>query len=428
MEPFKSNNTSSNISPTSTESTNWNSGKVDLITVYSDDNVGDVVKRAMSQVKAIKDSLNLSDIDISEIWNVCAACPEPEKSIKNITALIINKLKELEDIITAPGTDTDNGEIKIPGALLSNQDTKQYFITSDGDLILSMLPSDFIKTISLIVANNVTKLGEYDIDIQQLESRLQALEIEAAKDNEPLMVNTTCVTPLASSTNPIKREITEAFQDLESAFCSYKSLLGTSTAMSNGVSSENQGDPTSIVDKTSKLWTNAATNVGESLQHMWLAINDVRAAVRVIKDTCCSFSCDDIKVDFDAKLSDDGHFLTLFFITKSSIPQGFTDIGDQGNKLTLADPSGNQTFVYLKIADEISNVEGYTIDLTKTPLEYNTTYYLSMNAGFEDGTYKCVKCINKTIQFKDSTGICVITGVGDTTGNATFTIIYDDGE
>ena len=429
MEPINSSYLSSSLgTATSTENVAWKSGKVEGIKQYPDDNVGDVVKRAALELKAVKDSLNLSDIDISNIWKVCAACPEPEKSIKNVISLITTKLADLEEIITSTGGDTDDGEIKIPGYLLSDANTKGYFTTTDGDLILSLPPADFIKTISLIVANNVNTLHEYDINIQQFEQRIQALEIEASKDNEPTTVNTVCITPLASSSNPIQREITEAFQDLEVMFCNYKSLLGSSTDLSTSVTNENQGDATSLIDKTTKLWTNAPTNIGESLQHMWLALNDVRAAVRVIKDTCCSFSCDDINVDFDAKLSDDGHFLTLFFITKSNIPQGFTDIGDTGNKLTLADASGNQTFVYIKIADEMSNVEGFTIDLTKTPLEYNSTYYLSMNAGFEDGTYKCVKCINKTIQFKDSTGICTINGVGDTTSNASFVIIYDDGE
>jgi hypothetical protein len=175
------------------------------------------------------------------------------------------------------------------------------------------------------------------------------------------------------------------------------------------------------------LWTGNSSNVSESIKRIWIAVCDLRSAVKIIQDNCCQINCDDIVVDFDVRLSDDRTSATLFFAFKSHIPNGFSDVSATGNKLTVTDANGATAQFLIKIADAVQDADGTPLDFANTALDPKLDYYFSMDAAMKSENLTCVKCISKTITYKDTCAYCEVSVTGTEGGGDSYvTIVYED--
>jgi hypothetical protein len=426
MRPTASNINNNTSVVTSSNNVQWQGGDLPVINLCKGDTISDVVQKAASVLVDIKEQLDLSDLDLKCIFDQCATCPNPSKTLQTVLTLLISKVCELEDLIGDGGGPSGTE----PNVILANCFR---YTDNDGDTVTQLLHSDYTKRIGIQVCTILTTLNSHTNIMDDHEIRITDLEGKIVPPALPT-VSIKCVAPGSSPSNPVVKTIDTAFQLLETQYCTLSTVLGDTTTLNLAVSTEPKptGNATSVysvIDSTLSLWNTPAATVGQLLQHFDLAISDLRGAVHTILDSCCKVTCDDIVVDFDSKLSDDRLTLTLFFITKSNVPTGYTDCDTTfGNKLHVTDALGNEAVFFVKVATEINNPTGLVIDLAATPIDPSQDYMISMNACLTNGTTNCVKCVNKTLTYKDTCAYCEIRASGKQSANAKATIQYMDGD
>lgn len=410
-------------SPISSTCVDWEGGNVLGIDVCETDTIEDIICKVNKVVNSLRKELDLTELDLKGLVEVCAQCPEPVKTLHTILTLLINKVVSLESLIGQSGSGTSIDTNVILASCFR-------FTNLDGDTITELPVSEYTKKIGLEVCRMLLNIASQQNTIDDHETRITTLESANTGPTVP-SVNSVCVAPGASLANPIVKPVTDAFELLEKNYCNISSLLGKNTDLSRGIGTDVAPDTSGAIykltDNNVTLFTDAATTVGDLLQHFGLAINDLRSAVKLIQLNCCKITCDDIVVDFDVRLSDDRLTATLFFITKSHVPVGFTDCNaNLGNRLTVTDASGNQHQINLKVADEVNNPGGFVVDLTASPIDPTKDYFFSMDACLTDGTTNCVKCVNKAATYKDTCAYCTYTVTGSNNIQSFVRISYTE--
>jgi hypothetical protein len=371
------------------------------------------VYKAAVVLCGLKDTLDLSDLDFQDLFEVCSACPEPAKTLQNVLQLLIDKTKSLEELIDELGGGNDGEETIIHVASCFRTDD------GSGDPITDLKHSDYTKAIGLQVCSVL-------IDLAGLTTRVNGLEddVDDLKDR---------VTVLETGDDGLDA-LTERVDDLETTVTGLTTVLGTNTDLAEITSEEcpTSGPGNSVSSLAagdgSALWTGSSDNVAESMKRIWLAVCDLRSAVKIIQDNCCQITCDDVTVDFDIRLSDDRTQATLFFAFKSHVPAGFTDVNALGNKLTVTDTNGGMKQFFIKVAEEVENPDGVIIDLSSSSLDSSLDYGFSMDAAMRSENLTCVKCISKTVLFTAETcDYCEITVTGEGGVDAgSLIVVYED--
>lgn len=397
--------------PTSSNCVSWEGPDLPCINLCKGDSVTEVVFKAAVVLCQVKDDLDLSDLNLQDLFDVCSACPEPEKSLQNILQLLINKVKSLEELIDDLDGAGSGDEVIIRLASCFRSDD------GSGDLITELKHSDYTKAIGLQVCEVLTDLAGISTRVNGLED-----DVDDLKDR---------VQVLESGDDGLAA-LEDRVDDLESSVSGLVSVLGSNTDLAaitseecptsgpgNSVSSLAAGDG-------SALWTGTSDNVAESVKRIWLAVCDLRSAVKIIQDNCCQITCDDLVVDFDIKMADDRLSATLFFAFKSHVPLGFTDVNALGNKLTVMDSNGAKAEFPIKVAEEAQNPDGILIDWASYAIDPNLDYTFSMNASMKSDSLTCVKCISKEATFKDTCAYCEISFTGDEGLDGAAIIFYEE--
>ena len=232
-------------------------------------------------------------------------------------------------------------------------------------------------------------------------------------------------------------DVDVVLQNLESTFCDYKNVLGTTTDLT-----KTYGQPFVCVNGSTKQlmnpkvgmsnmtgWNNTPTSVAQTIQNMWLTICDMRGAVKAILDTCCQVSCESISIKISYKWIDQ-NTLRLFF-TGSTLPMGFYDCDQtNGTMFTLTDGLGNTSPVYIKlrnsdptimdgVLDDLTNVPLYHFDVidisSTTPLDVTTGLVLTSDACFTIGDSNCIKCLSVNIAAYVNKDCCTLTATAPVT-------------
>lgn len=371
--------------PTSSNCVSWEGPDLPCINLCRGDSVTDTVYKAAVVLCQVKDDLDLSELDLQNIFEVCSACPEPEKTLKNILQLLINKVKTLEELIDELDGAGSSDEIIIRIATCFRTDD------GSGDLITELKHSDYTKAIGLKVCSVLT-------DLAGINTRLNGLEedVDDLKDRVQVL----------ETGNDELDALEDRVEHLETSVSGLVTVLGTNTDLAEITSEEcpTSGPGNSVASLAagdgSALWTGNSSHVAESLKRVWLAVCDLRSAVKIIQDNCCQVTCDDLVIDFDIRFSEDRTEATLFFAAKSHVPLGFTDVNALGNRLVVTDSNGAQQEYRIKIAEEAQNLDGIPIDFSGSSLDTNLDFTFSMDAAMRSESLTCVKCISKVATYK----------------------------
>lgn len=411
MNPYRSNSEKEKCSPTSSNCVIWQGPNLPCINLCKGDTVSDVVYKLAEEVCILKDSIGLSNIELTCLIQVCQTTPEPAKTLTNILELLISKVCCLSDIVNnIPNSGTPYVEptLNLPACL--------QYPNGTGGTVTQLLHSQYTLRIATVLCAINTTVNTHTSQINDLQGRVLILE------------NPTNVTPqLTSCLLGTIADVETIVQELESQFCGYKTVLGPTSDITSGIAkqcanlnTEKQlatGFPmTSIVG-----WKSTVQNLGQAINNIWLTLCDVRNAVKVIQSSCCKVDCNSITIDFDYKWID-ATTLRLFFFPKSTLPLGFYDCNDaQGNMVTITDGLGNQYTVYFHFRREDptdltgifddTNIltNGYDVDLSLSPLDTSTALSMDGNLCFTNGDFSCISCLTKPIAKYINKDCCTIT-------------------
>ena len=414
----KKSNPNKGINPiTSSDTILWDGPDLACIHLCNGDTVSDVVYKLAKEICEIKTTLDLKDLDLKCVVEICLSCPAPVKSLQVVLQLIINKVCSLAEIISklSAGNGTaDEKLVTLASCFLPMTD-------GDGDPITKLPVSDYVRVIANLVCNLKSVATGHEIRIDALELDVAQLLTDLNELGKLPKVQMSCIT---QTNAPI--DIDKAVTELEKQFCQLRTVTGLPSPLTAAI-----GKQSSALDTEDRLggngtmngitgWKKPTQTIADTVSNLWLTVLDMRGAVKAIQDNCCKVNCDSIKVDFDIKLNDDRTIMTLFFANKSRIPVGFKDCDALGNLLHITDAAGAAYDFRVKVAEEASDINGIQFDLTGTPLDQNLDYFLQMDACMTNGDLTCSKCVNKTITYKNLSKCCAIKN----TGTVASTIIY----
>ena len=362
------------------------------------------------KVCELQSQLDLSDLDLKCIIDTCLACPQPQKTLAIVLQLLIDKVCAIQDIIDTLNTasTTSDPEVRMAACF-------QYTDPSTGDLIKDLPHTQYTKRIGLEVCNLANQITGILLDITNLQDQIDALDVRVTiLEGQTLpQVTLTCI-------NPGLQPMDQAIEAIEADYCSLKGVLGSNTDVASIAGAEPTTLPVmSLANPAVALWSTASANAAESLEKMWLAINDLRGAVKAIQDNCCKVTCDDIIVDFDVKVVDQENIL-LFFAPKSTIPSGFTDCVPAGSTYKFVDALGHQwTYpvplgVIFDPADPTYLTNGYPIEVGLGPIDVTVGFTISSDVCLTNGDTTCVKCVSVIVP-PSNPDCCVITATDTVT-------------
>jgi hypothetical protein len=411
MKPLRSNTEKETCSPVSSNCVVWQGPDLCCINLCAGDSISDVTHKLAIELCNIQHTLTLTDLDLKCLFDQCIACPEPEKTLHIVLQLLIDKVCSLEDIIASLSGGGTAAEVVVRVTQCLQQ------VDANGDFIRDMKVSDYVKVIGRELCNTITRVGSLETNLANAEGDISDLQgdVAALQAQGDPTATPTCIG------SAIPTDIVEFVETLEQQFCEIRNATGTAGALLDVLDAEgNCATPvTKLLDKNVTLWTNQSQTLADSLSHMWLAICDLRGAVRSILDNCCKISCADIVIDFDVKLDDTGDNLLFFFLPKTILPNDFYDCNiTTGTTFTFTDTAGHISTYPIKIADVLTDItyinEGYPVPVSGIgAVDPALGMTITSDVCVTNGDTTCVKCV--TVEVAPQTTCCTITAVGITT-------------
>jgi len=402
MPPIKSNINKETCSPISSNCVIWNGPDLICINVCTGQTLSESMYELAKKVCELQNLLNLSDLDLKCLIDQCLACPEPDKKLSIVLQLLIDKVCTLEEIIDNLNPSDDANQ------MITRMAVCFQYTDSSGDLIKDLPLQEYVKKIGIEVCNiatQITALQQEDINLQNqidnLDTRVTVLE------NQTLpQVTLTCI-------NPGLQDMDVAIEAIEANYCAFKGLIGPNPDIADIVATEPTTLPQySLVDPSTVLWSTASTNAAQSIEKMWLAIKDLRSAVKLIQDNCCKITCDDILVGFDVQVNLIDKEMTLFFLPNSNVPTGWADCdATMGTKFNITDGAGHSSLFYIKLREDVFDdptvlQNGYTLPIPGA-IDPSKGMTITSDVCLTDGSSTCVKCL--TIEVAPIVDCCIIT-------------------
>jgi len=429
MIPTKSNINKESCSPVSSNCVIWQGSDLLCINLCTGDSVSEVIYKLATEICDLKDQLNLTDLDLKCLVDNCITCPDPEKILGVVLQLLINKVCDLQEIIDSLTIgSTSDVEVRLASCFISD------FTDSNGDITNPVPISIYVQKIAQKICTILSRLNDIDATLNGIDSAITNIDIRLDALEAAGVIK---VTPICSS-SPVPKDIDDALIGLESSFCQLRQATGLPTEILSSITN-NECTPVapatviqSLADPAVILWTGSSNSLAQTLEKIWLSICDLRSAVSIIQDTCCSVNCDDLIVDFDVVLDynteADEFSLVFYFGEKTNIPVTFHDCNTTlGTKFTITDNLGHSSTIYIKIREDILNdptalTDGYSV-LLPGNISTDGTINIDSNICITNGTLNCVKCIHKEIIYNSACNFCQLCVTG-TTG--TVVVVYDD--
>ena len=382
--------------PVSSNCVIWQGPDIPCIDLCAGDSVTDVVFKLATELCAILDTLNIKTYDLE-----CFApiCPDPQ-NFHDMLQFLITKVCELQCCCDGKKPI----ESACPDACIVNIADCFYFTNQLGDQITTMTLPDYVTAIGNKLCKLIANLGilagdltTTNIVVAAQGARIITLEEEVA--SLTIQIPNSCL--LGTGPFPIQDVVT----NLETAFCNQVAILGSNGALLGATTAQcaNLANSPQLNNKTSSMgsisgWITPASTIASNINNMWLAICDIRAAVRQIQTTCCCTDCDDVIITMTATL--DGNSLTFFFY--GSMPTGMTDCSPQGDWVNITDGEGFTYGVWVPVAANINS--SVTISLASSGLNLATNLTINMlgcwtraTPGTDCGGLECARTLNYTI-------------------------------
>lgn len=428
MTPYSPNSNQENCSPISSNCVIWQGPDLPCLHLCKGDSVSDVVYKVAVEVCNLKDSIGISDVDISCLLKICSTTPQPAQTLANILDLLITKVCCIDQFVkTLPTTQNTYTEptLAVASCLLPTGSTTTSLLHSQYTIVIA----NFLCALNITVKANTADIIKLKSDVYNLQ-------------------HPTIITPSYTSclSGGVKTFDEIALQDLEDEFCTYFGKggpLSTVASLTSGIAAQcenlNNGKLLATGEYITSLgvgrygWVSSPSTVGDTIKNLWAMVCDLRKAVKLIQDNCCNFSCSSIVLDFSYQWIDE-NTLRLFFYNKTIIPGTFYDCDQiHGTILNVTDGLGNtaqlmngstplifrQNGATTGIMDDVTVTpfQSYTWSNigSQTPLDVTTGLTITGDVCFTDGTTTCIKCVSKYIGAYVNKNCCIITAKTATT-------------
>ena len=391
MLPISPNTADQGCSPVSSNCVVWQGPNLSCINLCKGDTVSDVVYKLATEVCALSGNLGLSDLDLSQLVQVCTATPEPAKTLAAVLDLLIDKvvcLADLVDAIVPGGATYTEPTLNLPACL--------QYTNAQGQTVTQLIHNQYSLTLATKLCEIKATVDLHTSQIAGVSARVSALEAVTA--DELPTVSVACLT--GSSTLVALDAAVEVIAD---ELCDLKGVMGTNTAIT--AAAAKQCTQLSILPSLSSTgtmgnlagWKPSVTTLSDSIFNLWLTVCDMRGAIASLKDCCGTVDCSVIIIDFTVAANTNRDQVTLFFNGLTSIPATYTECTQLGSKLTITDSAGKAFTTNIQVVANKTNASGVAVSLSGSGLNTTLNYTVKLEACVAYNGKSCTKDVTKPL-------------------------------
>lgn len=375
----------------------WQGENIECLGIEKGEYISETIKKVADEVCELMNTLDLSDLDLKCVFDLCTSCPEPEKTLKAVLELLINKICSLEEIIDNLEVSGSTGTDPVINLASCFQ-----FTDVDGDLVVELPHSAYTKRIANQVCQILLNVSSLQDDVQDLQNTVNDLQTQINNlETQIPDVSSDCLFVGVKS-------IEDAWDLLDQAFCQHRTAVGLTTDINLAIAQQCEGLNTDF--GSTPGWSVSPANLANSLRNLWIAFCSLRDQVL----PCCAITCEDVSVGFSAVFNQAGDGIILRFTSGNgtSIPSGMEDLGSTG---TITDIDGNvQNF-------NITIENGLEEEILLSGLNLNGDLIVEVTAIIGNDSLNCQKCLTRTVK-SALCNYCEITASGEEGSSAV--IVY----
>jgi hypothetical protein len=347
----------------------WQGPDIPCIKLCKGDTVSDVVFKLATE---LCDVLNILEIEPSATAiGYDLSCLNiqglPPQDFQQLIQFIINKLCALSGNPVppaAPGNGCPDCMMDIAPAF--------YYQNPVGDTVTQMQLTDYATAMGNTINNILIQINQQQQAINSLETRVETLENTPPAIYIPPTVTPSCVLPA------VPTEMDQVLTALEQQFCELRNATGDSSSIYQNIAKQCAGlnVETQLSNPNATMasivgWSSVVANMAQAMGNLWLAICDIRTAVRNTQ-LCCPTGCDGVSLQLFANLV--GDILTVY---PSGVvaPAGFLQCSGQ-TQIKITDSNNASIIVSFDFLAYLNNPTGYAFSLNSTPI--NTSLDLTV--------------------------------------------------
>lgn len=384
LKPTKSNTADQGCAPVSSNCVIWQGPNISCINLCTGDTVSTVVYKLGVEICEMKNTLNLTDMDLTCLLEVCETTPEPAHTLAAILNLLKNKIcclsdavKALQDSSGGAGTTPESISLPLPECLY-------YTDPATGQPVHALPEDSYITYLAQKICVLKASVTTNTSNIATLQTQVAALQ--AATGYTTPKMTPVCVLP------SVETPIDQVLIALEKQYCDTIGKLGNLSAMSNAISSQCAGlTSANALSQNGTMgtipgWNPSVVNLSNSIQNLWLTVCDMRAVIADLKACCGEVDCTQFILDYTATINRSTGSLNLIFTGITNIPTGYVNCPTKST-IIVKDSSGTSwTYTPFDLVATVPNTGGITL-----------TVGGSLNPAL-DYTVKVIGCITKAGQ------------------------------
>lgn len=391
MLPISSNTADLGCSPVSSNCVIWQGPDLSCINLCKGDTISDVVYKLATEVCALSGNLGLSNLDLSQLVQVCSTTPEPAKTLAAVLDLLIDKVVCLADIVDGiipSGATYTEPTLALPACL--------QYTNAQGQTVTQLIHNQYTLTLATKLCELKGTVDTHTIQIAGLSNRVNVLETTSA-DALP-QISLQCLTGSSSLV-----DLDVALESVSTELCSLKGVLGSNTGISSAAAKQCTGlssfTALSQVGTMSSItgWKSTVTTLADSINNLWITVCDMRGALGDLKTTATTVDCSSVIIDFTAVANTARDTITINFNNLTSIPSTFTECTQLGSKITIADSAGIKYNGNIQVVANKANASGVAISLAGAGLNAALNYTVTIEACVSKSGQSCTKTISKTV-------------------------------
>jgi hypothetical protein len=235
--------------------------------------------------------------------------------------------------------------------------------------------TDYITAIGNRICSNVQNIGSQQKTLNNHETRISKLETTPPPAYVPPTLVPTCVLPA------IPQEEIDVLAALEAQFCQLRGATGMPDTIYQNISKQCAGLNTeqALNGSGSTMasipgWAPVVNNMAQAFGNAWLAICDMRQAIKTIQLNCCPTGCDGISMNLFATLASD---ILSIYVT-GTIPAGFIQCAPGLTQVKVTDSAGGSATFNMDLIGFLNNPTGFPLSLTGSPINTSLNLFIEI--------------------------------------------------
>ena len=377
MIPVSSNNITNGCNPISSNCVVWQGPDIPCINICNGDTVSDVVAKLATELCTLLDQTNLSALDLSCL-NLDAQ--DVPVSFLELQQLLIDQLCSLGGRCTA--LEGSSGGT-VPSEVTATLPACLQYTNQQNDLVTVLPLDEYAELVASNVCGLISDITTINSTLGNHETRITALENATPSGSTVPQVTPTCVLPsVLTDIDTVVEALEEQFCDLRTATGDSTALLSATSVQCSGLNTEDRLSGSGTMSSVSG-WNTSVTNVAESLTNMWLTICDIRDAVKDIKVTCCTITCNDVFFTVSATYT--SGYVTFDF-SGSIIPSQVSECNINGATLVITDGLGHSFNTSVSVSTALAGNNTAIIDISGSSLDLYADYTATITLCVTDGS------------------------------------------